>query len=71
MIEDSQIINMFNHIYYETLSKSDGRVKALLKGLNSIEATYVIQWLSKDKVRIWCDQDDFDNLIGELNEEGE
>jgi len=71
MIEDSQIINMFNHIYYETLDRSDGRVKALLKSLNSVEATYVIQWLSRDKVRIWCDQDVFDNLIGEINEERE
>ena len=62
MIEDSQIINMFNHIYYETHDKGSDKVKALITGLDLIKATYVIQWVSRDKIRVWCDQDDFDEL---------
>jgi hypothetical protein len=70
MIEDSQIINMFNHIYYETHDKGSDEVRALITGLDLIKATYVIQWLSRDKIRVWCDQDDFD-ILGELDEKGE
>ncbi len=70
MIEDSQIINMFNHIYYETHNKGSNRVRTLITGLDLIKATYVIQWVSRDKIRVWCDQDDFD-VLGELDEKRE
>ena len=58
MIED-----MFNNICYKTWDRKDDDVKALIKGLNAIKSTYVIQWVSKEQVRVWCDQSDFDSLI--------
>jgi len=61
------IEDMFNNICYKTWDRDDDDVKTLIKGLNAIKSTYVIQWVSKDQVRIWCDQNDFDNLIDKVD----
>ena len=61
------ISDLFNNICNKTRDRNDDDVKTLIRGLNAIKSTYVIQWVSKDQVRIWCDQNDFDNLVDKVD----